>query len=340
MKRSFNILSALAFVGLFLSACYTEIDLDKYRPDPKVVLNSAIKPDSLISASVSRTWFYAEQDPDIIISDASVELFINGHFMEQMSWQPGAEEERGMYRSSYAAKEGDTIKIMATTSYGKVWAEDRVPVKVPIEKVAISQQKSDWTSTVLGYEESDGSIVAIERLCIDINYEITFTDDPAVENYYLIRVEDYSSQPWELGMGSLEYSSDPVFIGEKTVLEGLSTEEGLWGQGGRTFSDASINGRRYTLRIKEKGLIPSYMLHPDVDTRRHIVLYSLSKPYFQYLSDLQNSEDENVINVIEGMGLAEPLRTYSNINGGTGILGSCQTADYTVDLLPILPEED
>ena len=45
----------LLLLSLSLSSCYKEIDLDKYRTQPKIVINCAISPDNVIMASVTRT---------------------------------------------------------------------------------------------------------------------------------------------------------------------------------------------------------------------------------------------------------------------------------------------
>lgn len=38
----------LLLLSLSLSSCYKEIDLDKYRTQPKIVINCAISPDNVI----------------------------------------------------------------------------------------------------------------------------------------------------------------------------------------------------------------------------------------------------------------------------------------------------
>ena len=77
----------LLLLSLSLSSCYKEIDLDKYRTQPKIVINCAISPDNVIMASVTRTWFYPESTPYVKLPHAKVDLYINDEYVEQMKWE-------------------------------------------------------------------------------------------------------------------------------------------------------------------------------------------------------------------------------------------------------------
>ena len=73
-------------------------------------------------------------------------------------------------------------------------------------------------------------------------------------------------------------------------------------------SDELFDGKEYTLQVKEQ-------LRSDTKyyTKRHIRLYSLSEPYYQYLLSLQNIENEGIMGGLTNVGLAEPVRIYSNV---------------------------
>lgn len=49
-------------LGVFLTSCYRKIDLDEYRTTPKMVINSVVSPDTVVMASITRTWFYPGQE--------------------------------------------------------------------------------------------------------------------------------------------------------------------------------------------------------------------------------------------------------------------------------------
>ena len=100
---------------------------------------------------------------------------------------------------------------------------------------------------------------------------------------------------------------------------------------GRVFSDELFDGKEYTLQVKEQ-------LRSDTKyyTKRHIRLYSLSEPYYQYLLSLQNIKNEGIMGGLTNVGLAEPVRIYSNVEGGTGIAGGCQWFESLVDIKDLI----
>ena len=53
--------------SLLLTSCYRKFDLEEYRTTPKMVINSAFSPDTVVMASISRTWFHSESKPDVTI---------------------------------------------------------------------------------------------------------------------------------------------------------------------------------------------------------------------------------------------------------------------------------
>ncbi len=317
--------------GILFGSCYADLDLEKYRPTPKAVLNCSVFPDTVVMASISRTWFFTDQYPNITLKNATVELYVNGSYKEQMQWSDAAEEGSlnadGIYISSFVPHPGDAIKVVASTEYGTVWAEDTVPSQATLDDIKISYRSIDDGSIII---DSSGITPMMK---IEVKYEITFRDNANETNYYLIRISDDSHR----GIGSLDYSSDPIFIGQKSILEGSLEGKFLGGQGGRTFSDETINGKEYTLIIKETGGDYNYIFKGEL--KRKITLFSLSQAYYQYLSSLQYIDDDNLMHDMADYGLAEPVKIYSNIlGGGTGILGAGQKTDKIKDLREILPE--
>ena len=63
-----------------------------------------------------------------------------------------------------------------------------------------------------------------------------------------------------------------------------------------------------------------------------ISIYSLSESYFLYLLSLQKIAGSTLEGGLGNIGLAEPLRVYSNVEGGTGILGGNQHSETTITL--------
>jgi len=321
------------FVMIFFSlviflSCYKDINLDKYKTDPLLVLNCVISPDTVIMASVTKTWFITEEEPKITVNDAEVELYLNGIFKENMSWMDTEHPNGGIYLSSVRPFCGDRIKIIATAGKEVIYAEDIVPPSVQIEGVHISKQ--DYGKKMILINQDGESVELYDK--VEIKYEITFQDDPDEDNFYFVRIE--TCDPLQ-SLGYLDYSSDPVFILDESVLNGLSDGQSLSGAGGRTFSDQNIKGLKYTLSITESA--PTGMYTYGKVNNRRIILYSLSAPYYKYLTSILKKTDEDVLLNLSEWGLSEPLGVYSNVINGKGIIGACQYDFTVIDLRDIIP---
>ncbi len=312
---------------VLLHSCYTDIDLEKHMKGPRVVLNCAVSPDSVVMVSVSRTWYFTEKNPNVSLPNADVKLFINGKFTEQMQWKDitseGSLNAKGIYVSTIIPQAGDVVKVTATTEIGDAWAEDKVPNKTDILDIKLKYRLYDNGNILIIGD------TLINTLTGELTYEITFEDRPEEENYYFLRIESKNLDEFSLlGLETypLDYSSDPVFIGQESIFGGSFEGKFLEGRGGRTFSDETINGKRYTLKVKE-NYMPDYTSAwgkelEDGILSREVYLYELSKPYYQYLSALLFLMDERIEQNMADFGLSEPKKIFSNVHNGTGILGA------------------
>ena len=52
-----------------------------------------------------------------------------------------------------------------------------------------------------------------------------------------------------------------------------------------------------------------------------------------------NVDDESFNSDLVDWGFSEPNAYYSNVNGGTGIVGAVQCSVYTVDLESVMPAD-
>lgn len=319
----FKIYSASAatiILCCLLTACYKDINMEKYRPEPTMVLNSVLSPGTDVMAQVSHTVFFTDyQEANPIIADAEVKLYANGKFMEEMKYN----EETQMYVSSYRPSVGEVIRLEASSRFGNVSGEGAVPDAVSIEQVTLTGHTFDdpdqiiWTPDGPAYGKS-----------YEITYHITFHDDPSKQNFYFIRIEDDNG----LAAETLDYSHDDVFSAQQSSVDGITTDTGIYGNEGRTFTDELINGSRYTLKIVEKA-----PLYTDNEPRpRRIILYALSEAYYRYLTGIFNFTEESVSNSLIELGFSEPSPHYTNIIGGTGIIGAVQTHSAHTDLKPII----
>ena len=306
-------------LGVFLTSCYRKIDLDEYRTTPKMVINSVVSPDTVVMASITRTWFYPDKKPYVNLPHAHVELYINNQYIETMQWKTlnnprNPDQPDTLFLSNTIPAEGDRIKIVASTpEYGTVTAEDIIPKKVPIKNASHTIKKGNgvYQGTISDYFE--------------IYYEVTFDEFPEKNNYYLAKITQIKTGYYGYYETEIDYI-DPVFKEQDAILDESMAFNGLEKRGGALFTDQSINGQTYTLQIKETTA------ELDETEQRIISIYSLSESYFLYLLSLQKIAGSTLEGGLGNIGLAEPLRVYSTVEGGTGILGGNQHSETTITL--------
>lgn len=112
-----------------------------------MVINSVVSPDTVVMASITRTWFYPDKKPYVNLPHAHVELYINNQYIETMQWKTlnnprNPDQPDTLFLSNTIPAEGDRIKIVASTpEYGTVTAEDIIPKKVPIKNASHTIKK-------------------------------------------------------------------------------------------------------------------------------------------------------------------------------------------------------
>lgn len=305
--------------GLLFTSCYQEIDLDKYRTTPQMVINCAATTDTAIIASITRTWFFPENTPYVKLPHADVKLYINGEFAEQMKWKEIGSSCNGVpsdsaFVSTVTPKEGDRIKITASTpEYGTATAEDRIPAKMPIEEVRYTIQSTEGMY--------DGNYSDYYK----IFYKVTFQELPEPGNYYLVRICEYDDYYRRWTSTNLT-AIDPIMDEYEDILDGALGFDGIGTWNGLLFTDSQINGQRYTLQVQESV---SSLPH---SARRKVAVYSLSEAYYHYLHSMQKLVGSTLEEALGNIGFAEPWRVYSNVQGGTGILGACQHTDMEITI--------
>lgn len=231
-------------LGVFLTSCYRKIDLDEYRTTPKMVINSVVSPDTVVMASITRTWFYPDKKPYVNLPHAHVELYINNQYIETMQWKTlnnprNPDQPDTLFLSNTIPAEGDRIKIVASTpEYDTVTAEDIIPKKVAIKNASHTIKKGNgvYQGTISDYFE--------------IYYEVTFDEFPEKNNYYLVKITQIKTGYYGYYETEIDYI-DPVFKEQDAILDESMAFNGLEKRGGALFTDQSINGQTYTLQIKE-----------------------------------------------------------------------------------------
>ena len=118
-----------------------------------------------------------------------------------------------------------------------------------------------------------------------------------------------------------------------------SSGDNYWG----AFSDELIEGRTYTMRVPIGNSYTIYqnkedqsIIHPK---KFRFYLQSISKDYYDYLKMLQELQSGSFTGDLASAGFAEPIRLPSNVEGGTGVLGSATECIYEWDERDIITFE-
>jgi len=307
--------------AILLPSCYSDIEFDDLMPEPAPVINAVANPDTVVMASISRTYRYDESVDDLLIRDADVSLYVNDQFVQKMTgkefdWDsgifyPGSDAElrkhKWVYMSDYVPHAGDKVEIRAATRYGDASVTDVVPRQVPIESV-------------------DGKLLDnIESwMRYAAEYTVWFTDPAGEKNYYLLTVLAVENNWWADFSPMYVYYTDPLFVSQnKDILDITSGD--IWNDWGCVFSDETIDGQHYGIRVKEVD--NSMAMLPE----RRFCLRSISEDYYKYLRSVfksQQREDSD----LGGLGLKEPVVIYSNVVGGTGIMASQYVSSFDTEL--------
>lgn len=312
MKQLFLLIGATA-----IAACSRDINLDNYREqegEKTLTINAIVTPDSIITASATRTYFYTDVHKESIAEkNLDMELWINGVFKENMRYNPN----KHLYESTTYPKQGDKINLRTLFAGKTVEATDTVPNCVKIEQVKIDRQGPVYLWTGNDYI---------------FTYQITFTDNANEENYYYVQVE---ADAFEVVKGQPDYEEEFVF--QQLAKQVNATVPG-WKPStylGLPFSDRGINGQHYTLTIRELMQCHNGYDGPIYPTRmnRKVKLFAISKSYYNYLvSIISNETDDGIHGGLIDIGITEPIHYYNNIDGGVGILGSYVLDEKRIDV--------
>lgn len=310
---------------LTFSSCYQDIDLDKYKGENGenlLVLNSIINPDSTISAVASKTFFYSDPPKEReYVTNLDLELFINGKEKGMMKFNP----ENNHYESVFTPDEKDIVEMKTHYKGESIECVDTLPQKVKIESVKV-------------YRE--GPMVIYTTKDYYITYEITFTDPIGEDNFYFLQYDDSGRfVSGNLSFGVRNFTFEYVFQQLARKIGAIIPAWVPYSSEGLPFSDYGIEGETYTLVVKEiiQGMRFTDPLPGYTHMHRKISLYSISESYYNYLvSRLYNETyDSDLHGGMIDLGFTEPLKTYSNINGGVGIFAAFCVDETELDVMEI-----
>lgn len=175
MKRTAYILLGLTLTALL--SCVNDLPYDAKIGASKLVLNALLQPDSLLTASVSRTTHFLDTEEPQRLDDATVTAVVNGVEMH-LTYSADTRD----YRSTYHLRPSDEVTLTATHSIGTATSTAQV---MPPKAIVIAH-------TVMLPFINPGDPVSLAMLNdVDSALMVSlYIDDPADEtNYYRLTID-------------------------------------------------------------------------------------------------------------------------------------------------------
>lgn len=309
-----------SLLAVSLASCYREQDLDKYRDDDQantLTLNSLVSADSTVQVAATKPYFFSDVHKGrTFVTDLNITVSVDGGDAETMTY----DATRHLYVSQAKVLPGERVTV--STQYGDktVTATDVMPEPVSIEGITVSRQ-----GPMRIY--SDGDYV--------VSYNLTFTDKPG-DSYYFLQW-DNTDEMRSISMGERNYTHEYVFQQLANQVHATLPGWEPYSPYGLPFSDKGFDGERRTIEVREI-LQQSSMVYRQDRMARQFWLYTISKAYYDYLvsSIMNHTNDKGIQGGLIDLGMADPIKVYSNIDGGVGILGCYTTASSTIDVIEIL----
>ena len=201
---TFNFQFIITICVVMMTSCINDVPYDAEIGAPKVVLNAMLQPDSLLTATVSRTAHFLDIEEPQRLADASVVAVVNGR---EVLLTYSADTEN--YRSIYQLLAGDEVTLTATHAIGTVTATAQVmtPKAVTLAQAAMQPfiNPGDPVSLATLNDVDSALLVSLH------------IDDPADEkNYYRLTI-DYEGTYQACYPSDWIYAEGPT---EDTLMEG------------------------------------------------------------------------------------------------------------------------
>lgn len=348
-------IATILFLSILVTSCYTDFEPD-VASTPVLCMNSLITADEPVAVELTRTWRYSSGTPgfdfDINVPDADVSMYVNGELKEHLEYtdmaqEPeydGTENTRNMFRSDYAPREGDVVRLVARSDkYGNAEAEVRVPVAVPVDK-------AEFTAGISGFGRYDYEM----SFNMSLDIRLYFTDPGSERNYYELTYRVDNPAPYtgtidnvtwvDVGgnlnlYGGMDYDSEPLFSEHISVFESVMGGDAY---GYTVFTDRQISGKTYPLHVRFNAgaYYCKNPLYRDDAFRSKIEfsLVSVSESYYSWLIS-QWMVEEGVTGSFGDIGFGDMITVHSNVSTGAGVVAARSIAVYDLELYEFLKQK-
>lgn len=334
-----NILTLIAIItAILLTSCEKEIEFNGEQIDPKLVINSIVEPGQPVKANISKSVFFLDnenntQAPDDLVAT----LYVNGNRIGEMTpHDDTVTDSEGhylpdlnlykiikVYTHDYCPAEGDVVKITASAN-----GFDDVEGSTSALPNAVTWHLGDlqtifWETEFDVYEEDTvWSILGQFELTVEV------TDpNPSQTDYFRILLGNDHEYDYESGNTYYIRTSydDPIFGANVSDSDFIDFDFQSMPEG--VFTDVLFDGKSY--QIKMPLYVYLNLLDGDIpDTFSfYFNMEHLSKEYCYYLNTCEQADEVMQF-------FSEPIQTYSNVEGGYGIVGG-RKADTLWMELPV-----
>lgn len=305
MKSIKHILS-LCGILLSVTACEKDVDFKSKESGPKMVVNSIINcAENNHTIKISESVFlFGDKNPEAV-KDATIKLQVNGENVP-LTFQYEENSHR-YYEFNAQLASGDKLEISGESpKHGKIHAIDHIPYPATIKEV-----KTEW------FTSNKDSRSYLRTL-------ITLRDKPEEKNYYRVIIRSKEIYGYN-NSDTEEWVRQHVFVDQEILFNNIS---GVLGEDEdahkyRIFPDALFDGSEYTLNV----YIAMDQNNPwgRIDERFiKVEIHTISENMYKYLRSLELSMSED--------NFSEPVKIYSNIENGYGVLGSYNVAEMIINL--------
>ena len=307
-----RLLLILFLSSIILSGCDRDINFNGNELSPKMAVNSMINAKSDTNRiKISESVFAFTNQQVKIVENPEIHLYINGKECNQI-WKDSIAGVHTYYKFVSQLNTGDKIEFSAhTPKHGTIKGYDHVPNN----SVEIKNMDYSWF-----WKDSYQYL----RLHVIIK------DSPLERNFYRIIVKSNSDivhpsiqKPHDIWTLQEVFIDDEMLFNEPAETEGEGKVPHLY----RIFTDDLFQGKEYKLNVYIR--FENFTIFPHYDYIRQRVkveIHSLSEKLYRSL------RSQELASGSIGDIFSEPVKIYSNMQGGYGILGTYTATEKVVQV--------
>lgn len=319
MSQEMNrILSAIIFIVFGLWGCEEVISIDLGKEKPALVLNCfLVEGDDTVRVAVSQTRPMRDTIDWKTFPDAEVCLFKNGALVGRAVWNG-----KNCFVLPYRVEAEQTYRVVAKVSgRGTVSGETIVPAKIKNYKLEIWQEVRNET-TANGFEA--------KYHWRDLSDKVNHYWLTAFESGYSIEKKN-ELDSIVLVRDSINWQQFPLLFSDSALPDSFNREKMING-----VEDGYDIFYGYYIRVvgtasEQRYFTLSYRMgHVNHNFSAIVSLINADYHCDSYLKSIIEN-DQMRLDILEEPWLFRPKDMYSNIEGGTGIVGSYTLVETRLD---------